>query len=61
MPYGDPPPMSWNDCFGYLPWWALAQSQERLGEPFERVLFDNLWDLYERDEKSGLWFWSVVG
>lgn len=25
----------------------LADKQEVLGEEFEKVLFDNLWDLYE--------------
>lgn len=27
---------------------ALAAKQQPLGEPFERVLFDNLWELYAR-------------
>jgi hypothetical protein len=27
---------------------ALLSDQQRLGEEFERVLFDNLWDLYAR-------------
>jgi len=28
---------------------AIRQRQERLGRDFERVLYDNLWDLYARD------------
>jgi len=31
---------------------SIAASQEPLGEPFQRVLHDNLWDLYARDENS---------
>ena len=60
MPYGDPPPWPWNDAIGYLPWWALGElerPQERLGQPFETILFDNAWELYARD-KPALWFWA---
>lgn len=28
----------------------LAARQEPLGKEFERVLYDNLWDLYDRDD-----------
>ncbi len=55
MPYGDPPRGPWCDAIGYLPW---AQLAERLGPPFESVLFDNLWELYARDRQA-LWFWDV--
>lgn len=27
---------------------GMAQNQERLGPEFEKVLFDNLWELYAR-------------
>jgi len=27
---------------------ALLDNQQRLGPEFERVLYDNLWDLYDR-------------
>ena len=30
-------------------WQELAAKQEPLGEDFARVLYDNLWDLYEED------------
>ena len=28
----------------------LLSMQEPLGKEFERVLYDNLWDLYDRDD-----------
>jgi hypothetical protein len=28
---------------------ALLEAQEPLGEEFEKVLYENLWELYERD------------
>ena len=30
----------------------LLKAQEPLGEPFQKILYDNLWDLYVRDEKE---------
>jgi thymidylate synthase (FAD) len=33
------------------------QHMERLGEEFEKVLYDNLDDLYETDEKPKSWWW----
>lgn len=58
MPTGDfphPEGMIWTDAFGWVP----VSKVERLGADFERVLFDNIWELYERDDRPSLWFWSV--
>ena len=29
----------------------LLESQEPLGEEFEKILYENIWDLYVRDEE----------
>lgn len=31
---------------------SLLKKQEPLGEDFEKVLYDNLWDLYQRTEND---------
>ncbi len=31
---------------------VLLSKQERLGKEFEKVLYDNLWDLYARDTSA---------
>jgi thymidylate synthase (FAD) len=39
-------------------WFSEPIKMERLGEEFEKVLYDNLDDLYETDEKKPWWrFW----
>lgn len=56
MANGDPPACAWSDAFGYMPW-VIFNHPEPLGEPFQTILHDHLWDLYARDMPA-LWFWA---
>ena len=52
-----------DEILGHFPslndyWFPEPMKMERLGEEFEKVLYDNLDDLYETDEKKPWWrFW----